>query len=243
MFHNLDGEDCAFQTLRAADDRAASLAKSPRAAREALGTLPPWFDAVEPEQASERIKAFETDHLLRHQAAPLAISHLVRRLDERFDGAPTLLLLDEAWWALAHGALGAAIDDWLRTLRKKNVSVVVATQAIADLTTSPFAATLLEQIPTRVFLPNARALEPSTQAHYRALGLNDRTIQLIGQATPKRDYFVSSPAGSVLIDFSLGPTALALCARSTPTDQRLLDATPLDQVLATLLGETDLEAA
>lgn len=222
-----------------ADERtlsAASALLGREHLREALATLPRWFDAVESGDKLAAIEAFETDHLLRHKAAPLAIAHLLRRLESRFDGSPTLLVLDEAWWALSHGEMGAAIDDWLRTLRKKNVAVVFATQALGDLVGSPFASTLLEQVPNRIFLPNPRALEPVTRQIYASLGLGPAMIDMIGAATPKRDYIFQSPDGVQCLDLALGPTALAVCARSTPADQRLLDRLPPDDVLEELLG-------
>ena len=56
----------------------------------------------------------------------------------------------------------------------------VASQALADVTRSPIAAAVLENCPTRIFLPNDRAREPATRAFYEAAGLNDRQVALIG---------------------------------------------------------------
>ena len=222
-----------------ADERTLATARSllgQQKLREALTTLPDWFDAVEPEHSVSAIEAFETDHLLRHKAAPLAITHLVRRLEQRFNGAPTLLILDEAWWALGHASMGSAIDDWLRTLRKKNVAVVLATQALGDLVGSPFASTLLEQIPTRVLLPNSRALEPVTRQIYASLGLGPALIDLVGSAVPRRDYVLQGRSGVQLVDLALGEVALSVLTRASPQDQALIDRTPPEDLLDVLLG-------
>jgi type IV secretion system protein TrbE len=53
--------------------------------------------------------------------------------------------------------------------------------------------------------------------------LNDRQIDLIARALPKRDYYLSSRAGSRLFDLDLGPIALALCASATPAHQKQMD--------------------
>ncbi len=50
------------------------------------------------------------------------LDYLFARFDERFDGAPTLLILDEAWLFLDDPVFAARIRQWLKTLRKKNVS-------------------------------------------------------------------------------------------------------------------------
>ena len=53
--------------------------------------------------------------------------------------------------------------------------------------------------------------------------MNDRQIELIAQATPKRDYYYQSRLGARLFDLALGPVALAFAAASMPEDQRAID--------------------
>ena len=64
------------------------------------------------------------------------LTYLFHRLEERFDGRPTLLVLDEAWIFLDHPLFAARIREWLKTLRKKNVAVLFATQSLADIADS-----------------------------------------------------------------------------------------------------------
>jgi hypothetical protein len=49
------------------------------------------------------------------------VTYLFHRIDQRLDGRPTLIILDEAWVMLSDSSFGAKIEEWLRTLRKKNV--------------------------------------------------------------------------------------------------------------------------
>ncbi|MEO0451579.1 MAG: conjugal transfer protein TrbE [Pseudomonadota bacterium] len=167
---------------------------------------------------------FEMEDLLHDPrlAAPV-LSYLFHRLEERFDGAPTLLILDEAWTFLDHPMFAARIREWLKTLRKKNVSVVFATQSLADIATSDISAALIESCLTRIFLPNARAEEPGQMAAYDAFGLNERQIQLIARSTPKRDYYLQCPAGNRLFDLEMGDVALAFCSSSSKADQAAID--------------------
>jgi type IV secretion system protein VirB4 len=101
--------------------------------------------------------------------------------------------------------------------------VVFATQSLDDIAASPIAATLIESCPTQVFLPNPRALEPSSAALYRGFGLNRRQLELIAFATPKRAYYWRQPRGRRLFDLSLTGVALALCGAGSPEDQTLID--------------------
>lgn len=170
------------------------------------------------------IHGFELEALMndRQLVAPV-LTYLFHRLEARFDGRPTLMILDEAWVFLDHPLFAARIREWLKVLRKKNVSVLFATQALADVVDSPIAPVLIESCPQRLFLPNERAVEPQSRMAYQRLGLNDRQISLIAQATPKRHYYLQSRRGNRLFELRLGPLALAVCAASSPDDQRLID--------------------
>jgi type IV secretion system protein VirB4 len=169
---------------------------------------------------------FEMEELMHTKGAVApVITYLFHRLEARFDGKPTLLILDEAWLFLDDPIFAARIREWLKTLRKKNVSVVFATQSLADIANSTIAPALVESCPTRIFLPNERAQEPQSREVYERFGLNTRQIELISRATPKRDYFYQSPLGCRVFELGLGPIALALCGASGLDDQERIDKT------------------
>lgn len=183
------------------------------------------LDAAEQTLALSDIQCFETEALMAQSGvvAPV-LTYLFHRLEERFDGRPTLLILDEAWIFLDHPLFAARIREWLKTLRKKNVAVLFATQSLADIADSSIAPAIIESCPQRILLPNDRAIEPQTQAAYQRFGLNDRQIELIARATPKRHYYLQSSRGNRLFELGLGAIALALCGASDPASQRQIDA-------------------
>jgi type IV secretion system protein VirB4 len=144
-------------------------------------------------------------------------------LEERFDGRPTLLILDEAWVFLDNPVFAARIREWLKVLRRRNVSVVFATQSLADIADSSIAPAIIESCPQRIFLANDRAIEPQGRATYERFGLNERQIELIARATPKRHYYLQSRRGNRLFELALGPVALAFCGSSDAASQSLID--------------------
>ncbi|HEY7548602.1 MAG TPA: hypothetical protein VH913_03685, partial [Hyphomicrobiaceae bacterium] len=154
---------------------------------------------------------------------PIVHTYLFHRLEARFDGRPSLLILDEAWTFLDDALFAARIREWLKTLRKKNVAVVFATQSLADIERSTIAPALIESCPTRIFLPNDRALEPQAKGVYERFGLNGRQVEILSTATPKRDYYAQTARGNRLFELGLGPVALALCGASTPEDHKTID--------------------
>ena len=151
------------------------------------------------------VQCFEMEELMHSKAAVMAVLHyLFARFDERFDGAPTLLILDEAWLFLDDPVFAARIRQWLKTLRKKNVSVIFATQSLADIKDSSIAPAIIESCASRIFLPNPQATEPQIGRSTRASGLNCRQIEIVATAQPKRDYYYQSRLGNRLFDLDLG---------------------------------------
>ena len=165
------------------------------------------------------VQAFETEGLIGTGAASAVLAYLFHRIEDRLDGRPTLLIVDEGWLALDDQGFAGQLREWLKTLRKKNASVIFATQSLSDIDGSPIAPAIIESCPTRLLLPNERAIEPQITATYRRFGLNDRQIDILARATPKRDYYCQSRRGNRLFELGLGEVALALCAASSKTDQ------------------------
>ena len=172
-----------------------------------------------------RWQAFEMEQLMGSRSALLpTLTYLFRRLERRFDGSPTLLVLDEAWLYLGEGQFAAKIREWLKVLRKRNVAVVFATQSLSDIADSPIAAAVIENCPTRIFLPNASAGEERAKRVYQSFGLNARQVQLLQQAAPKRDYYYQGRDGNRLFELGLGELSLAFCAAGSPADQARITA-------------------
>jgi type IV secretion system protein VirB4 len=165
------------------------------------------------------VLAFETEGLIGTGAAPAVLAYLFHRIAGRLDGRPTLLIIDEGWLALDDAAFAAQLREWLKTLRKKNASVIFATQSLSDIAGSPIAPAIIESCPTRLLLPNERAIEPQITAIYRQFGLNDRQIELLSRAIPKRDYYCQSRRGNRMFELGLGEVALAFAAASSKADQ------------------------
>ena len=182
----------------------------------------PWgrlLDADAERLGEARMQALETEGLIGAASAAAVLSYLFHRIEGRLDGSPTLIIIDEGWLVLDSPAFAAQLREWLKTLRKKNASVVFATQSLADIEASPIAPAIIESCPTRIFLPNERAAEPQIARVYERFGLNDRQIEILSRATPKRDYYCQSRRGNRLFDLGLGDIALAFAAASSKSDQ------------------------
>lgn len=180
------------------------------------------LDAEHEHLGSAPVQAFEIEGLVGTGSAPAVLAYLFHRIGDRLDGRPTLLIIDEGWLALDDEGFSGQLREWLKTLRKKNASVIFATQSLSDIDNSAIAPAIIESCPTRLLLPNERAIEPQITAIYRRFGLNDRQIEILARATPKRDYYCQSRRGNRLFELGLSEVGLALCAASSKSDQTLI---------------------
>ena len=231
-------------TKKALWEGLSSLAESPRSHRTLTGlsilvqdaeikrALHPYtiqgahgvlLDAKHDSLHLDRWLAFEMEELMQSKGAVMPVlAYLFHRLEQRFNAAaPTLLVLDEAWLFLDNPAFASKIREWLKVLRKKCVSVVFATQSLADVDASAIVATIKEACLTKIYLPNASALNDDISAIYRKFGLNDRQLRILQHARPRKDYYLTSPEGNRLFDLGLGPLALAYCGATSAEMQTL----------------------
>jgi type IV secretion system protein VirB4 len=177
------------------------------------------------------VVCYETAALLeRPSAVGPVLATVFHAIERGFDGRPTLLVVDEAWSALDHPLLAAKLRQWLKTARKANVAVVMATQSLADIAASQIREALSESCPTRIFTANTRARERATAATYAGFGLTDEQIAIVSELRPKAEYVFTAPGAWRTFELGLSALELALIGRNRPEDQaamlRLLAAGP-----------------
>ncbi|MHB8549460.1 MAG: VirB4 family type IV secretion/conjugal transfer ATPase [Acidiferrobacterales bacterium] len=196
------------------------------ALREALkayalgGALGHLLDAERDGLGVDPFQVFEMEPLMQlgDKALLPVLTYLFHRLEQRFQGAPTLLVLDEAWVMLGHPAFRAKIREWLKVLRKANVAVVFATQSLSDLARSGIADVVFESCTTKLLLPNPEAMTDMSRPFYAQIGLNSRQIEIVTTAVPKRQYYLMQPGGRRLFELGLSAPELAFLGASGKED-------------------------
>ena len=175
------------------------------------GPMGQLLDAEQDGLTLGTFQCFEVEELMNMGERNLVpvLLYLFRRIEKRLTGNPSLIILDEAWLMLGHPTFRDKIREWLKVLRKANCAVLLATQSISDAERSGIIDVLKESCPTKICLPNGAAREPGTREFYQRIGFNERQIEIVALATPKREYYVASPEGRRLFDMALGPVALS----------------------------------
>lgn len=198
--------------------------------REALqfytlsGPLGQLLDADEDLLSSGRFLTFETENLLQldDKAVIPVLLYLFRRIEKRLDGSPTLVSLDEAWAYLRNDVFRERLRDWLKTLRRMNGIVLLATQNLSDICNSDISDVILEMCPTKILLPNGEAKNPASKVFYDRIGLNSRELDILQGSIPKQHYYVISPLGRRLISLGVHNVALSFVGINGREERQLV---------------------
>ncbi|QKG72501.1 VirB4 family type IV secretion/conjugal transfer ATPase [Erythrobacter mangrovi] len=171
---------------------------------------------------SARVLGFDMTALLENpRLRTPTMMYLFHRIDERLDGKPTMILIDEGWKALDDVVFAARIRDWLKTLRKRNALVGFATQSARDALESRISTALVEQTATMIFMPNSRA---RPEDYCDGFGLTEHELALIRSLPAhSRCFLVRQPDASVVVrlDLSGAPEVLTLLSGRESTVRRL----------------------
>lgn len=133
----------------------------------------------------------------------------------------TAIVIDEAWLMLSHDKFSKKILEWLKTFRKYNVTIILATQSIGDLCQNESFSLFLDTIKTRIFLPNPDANNEILTPIYKKLSLNDKQILSISKATPKKDLFLHKDGEFMPFNLLLSKEELALLSLSEKDKKRV----------------------
>lgn len=193
-------------------------------AGEAPGGEHAWlFDNSEDRlDLGARVLGFDMTALLENpRLRTPTMMYLFHRIEERLDGKPTMILIDEGWKALDDEVFAARIRDWLKTLRKRNALVGFATQSARDALESRISTALVEQTATMVFMPNSRA---RPEDYCDGFGLTEHELALIRTLPAhSRCFLVRQPDASVVVrlDLSGAPEVLTLLSGRESSVRRL----------------------
>lgn len=144
------------------------------------------------------LTGFDTTALLKTTsvAAPL-LKHLFFRMNQRIDGSPMLIAIDEFWQAADKPIFVDMANDIAKTGRKREVALLLATQSPRDALNSPMAHTLKQQFPTKIFYGDANA---SAEELIDGLGLTVTEFKAVSQTLPrmKHAFLIKRPGASVI---------------------------------------------
>lgn len=105
-----------------------------------------------------------------------AMLYFFHRVEERLDGNPAIIVIDEGWKALDDDVFVRRIKDWEKTIRKRNGLVGFATQSAQDALESKIASAIIEQAATQIFMINPKA---RAEDYIQGFGLSPHEFNLV----------------------------------------------------------------
>jgi type IV secretion system protein VirB4 len=148
-------------------------------------------------------------------------SYLLYRATALIDGNPFALWIDEFWRLLDDEYFEAFVRDQLKTIRKKDGIVITSTQSPADALNSGIASALLEQTPTKIFLPNEYASERDYREGFKLTEAEWAMLQPLVKSS--RRFLLKQGGASALVDFDLSGLAAVRVLSGTEAAIRWLD--------------------
>lgn len=134
-----------------------------------------------------------------------AMMYLFHRVDERLDGSPSIIVVDEGWKALDDDVFVQRIRDWEKTIRKRNGIVGFVTQSAEDALGSKIASAIVEQAATQIFTPNPKA---QADDYIKGFGLSPHEFELIRKLPDtSRCFLVKHGQDSVVVRLNLAGEA------------------------------------
>ena len=134
-----------------------------------------------------------------------AMMYLFHRVDERLDGTPAIIVVDEGWKALDDDVFVQRIRDWEKTIRKRNGIVGFVTQSAEDALGSRIASAIVEQAATQIFTPNPKA---QAEDYIKGFGLSPHEFDLVSKLPDTaRCFLVKRGTESVVVRLNLSGEA------------------------------------
>lgn len=184
-----------------------------------------WLFDNEEDQVdlSQKVIGFDMTTLLDDPVVRTpAMMYLFHRIEQRLDGTPTIIVVDEGWKALDDEVFTSRIRDWEKTIRKRNGIVGFATQSAEDALESRISSAIVEQAATQIFMANPKA---PAEAYMTGFGLTDHEYDIIRSLPDTaRAFLVKHGQHSVVVrlDLTREPDLITILS-GRETTIRLLD--------------------
>jgi type IV secretion/conjugal transfer VirB4 family ATPase len=178
------------------------------------------FDHLDDTLSVQRFQVFDFEAMRAYPSLlePLlfyVLHRVTACLDDPVDaGRLKVCVMDEAWRFIQHGRLRAYVEDALKTWRKRNAAMLLATQTIDDFASADLLRTVVESCPTKLLLANPGL----DRGHYADLfRLNDMELDRLTDLIPRRQILLKRPDVSKVLDLNVDPRSYWLYT-NTPVD-------------------------
>jgi type IV secretion system protein VirB4 len=176
------------------------------------------FDNVDDTLTLQRIQCFDFEGLDKY---PLLLEPLLFYVLHRASASIgeadisrlKLFILDEAWRFAQDGTLKAYITEALKTWRKRNAAMLLATQSSEDFAAPDLLRTVVESCPTKFFLANPGMDLDRARSLFH---LNRTEASLITTLIPRQQALLKRPDLAKVINLNVDPYSFSIYTNTPP---------------------------
>ena len=177
------------------------------------------FDNARDTLSLDRLQVFDFEAMRSYPAVlePLLfyVLHRVSTVVQSPDEAGLkVCVLDEAWRLIQHPAIRGYVQEALKTWRKKNGAMILATQSLDDFASTDLLRTVIESCPTRMLLANPAM---NVEQYRDLLQLNEMELSVLANLTPKRQILLKRGSVSRVLELNVDPKSYWIYT-NTPLD-------------------------
>ena len=199
------------------------------------------FDQVEDTLTFARFQCFDFEGMDKYPQVlePLLFYVLHRANAAIYDPAQAavfkLFVLDEAWRFMRDPTINAYITEALKTWRKQNAAMILATQSSEDLTRSAMLRVVVESCANKILLANPNL---DRQAYRDLFGLNDTEIDLVTGLIPRQQLLLKRPDLSKVLNLFVDAEAFALYTNAPAVNAGATRSMPPEPSFTSAIGRS-----
>ncbi|MEQ1574919.1 MAG: FtsK/SpoIIIE domain-containing protein [Vicinamibacterales bacterium] len=178
------------------------------------------FDNLEDTLTVEQLQVFDFEAMRAYPVLlePLlfyVLHRVVARIQDPGEAQRLkVCVMDEAWRFIQHPTLRAYVQEGLKTWRKHNAAMILASQTVEDFASADLLRTIVESCPTKLLLANP-ALD---RQHYAELfQLNAMELDLLTGLIPRQQILLKRPDLTKVLTLAVDPKSYWIYT-NTPID-------------------------
>lgn len=184
------------------------------------------FDNARDTLALDRLHVFDFESMRVYPSLlePL-LFYVLHRVSERVlnpteAGTLKVCVMDEAWRLIQHPTLRAYVLEALKTWRKRNAAMVMATQTIDDFASVELLRTVVESCPTRFLLANPSL---DRRQYEELFQMNETELGLLSGLAPRQQVLLKRANLAKVLTLRVDPKSYWIYT-NTPIDNERVAA-------------------
>jgi len=140
---------------------------------------------------------FDMTHVLDDPMiqAPIFM-HIFFRIEQMLDGRRMRIVVAEGWKPLQDATFRAQIEDWSSTPRKKEAFMILDTQHVDQIASSPIGSQIVQGSATQIFFANPEADE---EQYCGKFNLNQKEFNIIRSLDKRSHFFLLKQGGKSVV--------------------------------------------